>query len=89
VRAAEDELTAEALSALRRRAAEIAEQLHLSVVGYRDLTVGNAEPGGPPLPRFAATSAAAMAVPTPTGAAGKATVRITINAAALLAPKAP
>ena len=88
VRGAEDELTAAALSALGRRAAEIAQQLHLTVTGYRDLTVGNAEPGGPPTPRFAAVGAA-MAAPAPVGAAGKATVRVTVNAEILLAAQGP
>ena len=55
VRGAEEDSTAEALAALDRRAAAIAERLHLSVRGYRDLKVGNAdEPGTRPMPRTGA-----------------------------------
>src|SRR5271168_2449246 len=60
VRGAEEDLTAEALAALDRRAASIADRMHLNLLRYRDLHVGNAETGGRPVPRFAA---AAMAVP--------------------------
>ena len=43
VRGAEEDLTAEALAALDRRAASIAGNMHLAVLRYRDLHVGNAE----------------------------------------------
>ena len=87
MRGAEDDLTAEALSALERRAAAIAQHLHQAVLGYRDLTVGNAETGEGPMPRFAAAAVAAM--PTPVAAPGEATVRVTVSAEILLAPKQP
>ena len=45
VRGAEEDLTAEALAALDRRAASIADRMHLNVLRYRDLHVGNAETG--------------------------------------------
>jgi len=77
VHAAEQTLTAEALAGLGRRAASIAGNLHLSVLGYRDLRVGNAETGEPPTPRFAAM---AMAMPAPVGAPGQAVVRVTVSA---------
>ena len=86
LRGAEDRLTAEALAALQRRAAAIAQQLHLSVVGYRDLTVGNAGTEGGPRPLFAAQAAT---MPAPVGAAGEAAVGVTVNADILLAPKPP
>jgi uncharacterized protein len=85
VRGAEDALTAEALAGLRRRAAAIAQQLHLTVVGYRDLTVGNAETEGGPRPLFA-MQAKAAAMPAPVGAAGEATATVTVSAELLLAP---
>ena len=84
VRGAEEDLTAEALAALDRRAASIAGRMHLTVVGYRDLHVGNAETeGGRPIPRFAAMAAAPVAEP------GQATIRVTIEAELQLAPPRP
>ena len=81
VRGAEEDLTAEALAALDRRAASIAEHMHLTVLQYRDLRVGNAETGGRPAPRFAA---AAMAAPV--AEPGEATIRVTIEAELVLVP---
>jgi len=81
VRGAEEDLTAEALAALDRRAASIAEHMHLTVLQYRDLHVGNAETGGRPVPRFAA---AAMAAPV--AEPGEATIRVTIEAELVLVP---
>jgi len=84
VRGAEEDLTAEALAALDRRAGSIADRMHLAVLGYRDLHVGNAETAGRPVPRFAA---AAMAAPV--AEPGEATIRVTIEAELLLAPQRP
>src|SRR6516162_5297013 len=70
VRGAEEDLTAEALAALDRRAASIAD---------RDLHVGNAETGGRAVPRFAATAMAA-----PVAEPGEAMIRVTIEAELLL-----
>src|SRR5215469_17202714 len=56
-RGAEEDLTAEALAALDHRAASIADHMHLAVLRYRDLRVGNAETTGPPAPRLAAIAA--------------------------------
>src|SRR5215469_7791183 len=53
VQAAQDELTAEAIAALDRRATSIAGNMHLTVLRYRDLHVGNAETADRPVPRFA------------------------------------
>lgn len=85
VRGAGDDLTAEALAALDHRAAAIAEQMHLSVLRYRDLRIGNAESGGPPVPRFAAMAAA----PSPVAEPGEAKIRVTIEAELLLVPPRP
>lgn len=86
VRGAEDDLTVDALSALDRRAAAIARQLHLSVLRYSELHVGNAQSSGPPPPRFAAMAAAPRAVPAPVAAPGETTVSVTVTAAVLLGP---
>jgi len=84
VRGAEEDLTAEALAALDHRAASIADRMHLAVVRFRDVRVGNAETGGGPVPRLAA-----MAMAAPVAEPGEATVRVTIEAELLLAPPRP
>jgi uncharacterized protein len=84
VRGAEEDLTAEALAALDHRAALIAEQMHLSVLRFRDLRVGNAESGGPPVPRFAA-----MAAPAPVAEPGESKIRVSVEAELLLVPPRP
>jgi predicted secreted protein len=84
VRGAEEDLTAEALAELDHRAALIADRMHLAVVRFRDVRVGNAETGGRPVPRFAA-----MAMGAPVAEPGEATVRVTIEAELLLAPPRP
>lgn len=84
LRGAEDELTNEALAALDKRAASVAQQLHLSVLGYRDLTVGNAQTAGQPMPRFGPMEARAAPMPAPVAAPGEATVSVTVNADILL-----
>jgi len=84
VRGAEEDLTSEALAALGHRAASVAEQMHLSVLRYRDLHVGNAETGGSPVPRFAA-----MAAPAPVAEPGESKIRVTIEAELLLIPPRP
>ena len=81
VRGAEEDLTAEALAALAQRAALIAERVHLSVLRYRDLRVGNAETGGGPVPRFAA-----MAMAAPVSQPGEAAIRVKVSADVLLGP---
>jgi len=81
VRGAEEDLTAEALAGLDHRAASVAERMHLSVVRYRDLRVGNAETGGGPTPRFAA-----MAMAAPVGEPGRAVIRVMVSAELLLGP---
>ena len=81
VRGAEEDLTSEALVALGHRAASVAEQMHLSVLRYRDLHVGNAETGGSPVPRFAA-----MAAPAPVAEPGESKIRVNVEAELLLIP---
>jgi predicted secreted protein len=84
VRGADEDLTAEALAGLDRRAASIAEHMHLTVLRYRDLHVGNAETEGRPVPRFAT---AAMAAPV--AEPGEATIRVTVEAELLLGAPRP
>jgi predicted secreted protein len=84
VRGAEEDLTAEALAALGQRASSIADRVHLSVLRYRDLRVGNAETGGGPAPRFAAT-----AMMAPVAQPGEAVIRVTVAAELLLGPPHP
>lgn len=90
VGSAEDTLTAEALAGLAKRAETIAGDLHLTVLGYRDLNVSNAQTPGPQ-PRFMAAPgmAAAAPMPPPVAAPGEATVRVTVSAQILLGPKQP
>ena len=85
VRGAEEDLTAAALAGLGERAAAIADRLHLAVLGYRDLRVGNAETSSPPMPRFAA----AMAMAAPVAQPGEAAIRVTVSADVLLGPPSP
>jgi uncharacterized protein len=90
LKGAEDALTEEALSGLDARAASIAQHLHLSMLGYRNLDVGNAQTQGAPMPRFAALAAGAVAgMPLPVAAPGEATVSVTVNADILLGQKQP
>jgi predicted secreted protein len=84
VRGAEEDLTAEALAALDRRAASIADRMHLAVLRYRDLHVGNAETEGRQVPRFAAAALAA-----PVAEPGEAVIRVTIEAELLLGLQRP
>lgn len=81
VRGAEEDLTAEALAGLAQRASSIADRVHLSVLRYRDLRVGNAETGTQPMPRFAA-----MAMAAPVAQPGEAVIRLTVSADVLLGP---
>ncbi|HYZ43022.1 MAG TPA: SIMPL domain-containing protein [Stellaceae bacterium] len=79
LRGAEDDLTAEALAELGHRAATIADQMHLTVLRYRELRIGNAETGGRPVPRIAAMAAAA-----PVAEPGEAVIRVTVEGDILL-----
>ena len=87
VRSAQDDLTAEALAALDRRAASIAAATHLAVLRYRDLRVGNAETEGRPVPRFGGAAMAAGAPPV--AEPGEAVVRVTVEAELLLGSSRP
>jgi predicted secreted protein len=86
LRGTEQNLTAEALAALGRRAAAIADRLHLAVLRYRELTVGNAEAGPRPI-LLGATAARAMAAPV--AAPGTDRIRLTVSADLMLGPRRP
>jgi uncharacterized protein len=81
VRGAEEDLTAEALTELDHRAISVADHMHLAVLRYRDLHVGNAETGARPTPRFAG-----MAMAAPVAEPGEAVIRVTVAAELLLGP---
>lgn len=87
LRGTQEDLTAEALAALDRRAAAIADRLHLRVLHYRNLTVGNAESGPPPM--MLQATAAMKAMPAPVAAPGRTQIRLTITASVLLGPPHP
>jgi predicted secreted protein len=84
-RAAQDELTSEALKRLGERAERIAADLHLSFLSYRDVRVGNVGCDRP-IPIRAMTMAAAAAGPAPVAEAGDATVQISVDADIVLGP---
>jgi uncharacterized protein len=85
-KAAEDELTEEALKRLRERAERVAAGLGLGVQRLRDLRVGNVDSGRMPIPMMAQGMAAAKAAPPAVAEAGEATVQVTVEAEVLLAP---
>ncbi len=84
-RAVEDELTNEALSRLRDRAARIAGALGMGVERLRDVQVGNAD-GTAPVP-YQIRARAVAAAPPPVAEPGDAVVSVSISAEVLLAPR--
>jgi len=84
-RAAQDELTNEALNRLRERSERIAMELHLSFQRYRDIKVGNVG-GDRPIPIRAMTMASAAAPAPPVGEAGDTVVQVSVDADVVLAP---
>jgi uncharacterized protein len=87
LRGTQEDLTAEALAGLAARAASIADRMHLAVLGYRDLRVGNAESGDGLRPMLRMASPAAM--PAPVAAPGETTIRLSVEAELLLGPLHP
>jgi predicted secreted protein len=87
-RGAQDDLTAEALKQLRDRIERVAADLQMELVRLRDLRVGNAEGEERPVFRAAvlAGAAAPTPMPPPSGEPGETTVRVTVEADALLGP---
>lgn len=88
LKAAQRELTTEALTALRQRASEVAGDLGMQVDRYRQVDVGNAQESsdGPSRPFAAAQSAAGAASP-PVAEAGEVTVILSVQADIVLATR--
>jgi len=86
LRAAQSELTAQALSGLRERAGEIAADMNKSVAEYKDVTVGDATEGfdarRPVMFAKGAMAAAPMAPPEAEG--GDSTISLTVQAEVIL-----
>lgn len=86
LRAAQSELTAQALSALRDRANEIAADLGMSVAQYKDVTAGNATEGfegrRPMMMAKALSAPPAMAPPEAEG--GDSTITLSVQAEVVL-----
>src|SRR5260370_3790194 len=74
-RAAQDELTSEALKRLDERAERVAADLHLAVLRYRDIRVGNVG-GDRPMPRAMLMGSAAAGAAAPAAEAGGAPVQV-------------
>lgn len=86
-RAAEDELTTEAIRRLRERVERVAATMNLQVRHIRDLRVGQAGGGQGPRPMMMRAEAAAAAAP-PVAEPGETTVRVSVDAEAVLIPRA-
>jgi predicted secreted protein len=82
-RTAQDELTSEALKRLGERAERVAADLHLSVLRYRDVRVGNVG-GDRPMPMRARMMETAASTAPPVAEAGDATVQVTVDAEIVL-----
>lgn len=89
LRAAQSELTAQALSGLRDRAGEVAADLGMSVAQYKEITVGNAGEGFEirrPMMAKAAMEPGAPIAP-PDAEAGESTISLTVQAEVILTDK--
>lgn len=88
-RAAEDELTTEALQRLRIRAERAAEALGLRVMGYKSVRLGavGGEPPARPAMMMRAAAAMADSAPPPSAEPGRTPVRVSVEADVLLGPK--
>ncbi|MBM3536497.1 MAG: DUF541 domain-containing protein [Alphaproteobacteria bacterium] len=84
-RAAEDELTAEAIRRLRERIERVAATMGQQVRHIRDLRIGQA--GGGPGPRPMMMRAEAAGAAPPAAEPGETTVRVSVDAEAVLAPR--
>jgi predicted secreted protein len=85
-RAAEDELTAEALKRLRERAARVAAAMALNIRNIRDVRVGQVGGQMPPRPMMTRAEAAGSAA-HPVAEAGETAVRATVDAEVVLVPR--
>jgi uncharacterized protein len=85
-RAAEDELTAEAIRRLRERTDRVATTMGLQVRNIRDLRVGQAGGGSGPRPMMMRAEAAGGPAP-PVAEPGETTVRVSVDAEVVLAAR--
>jgi len=91
LRAAQSDLTAQALSSLRDRANEVAADLGMSVAQYKDVMVGNASEGFEgrrPMMMMAKAASAPLAVAPPEAEGGDSTITLTVQAEVILSDKA-
>lgn len=89
-RAAEDELTTEALQRLRARAERAADALGLRVTGFKAVRLGTVDGEPPPRPATTMRASPAMAAdsaPAPGAEPGRTLVRVSAEADVLLGPK--
>jgi predicted secreted protein len=89
LRAAQTELTNQALSALRDRAGEVAANFGMSIAQYKDVTIGNANEGfdvrRPVMAMAKSIAAAPMAAPEAEG--GDSTITLSVQAEVILTDK--
>ncbi len=74
-----------ALKRLSERAERIAADLHLEILRYRDIRVGNVG-GDRPMPRAMLMGSAAAGAAAPAAEAGDATVQVSVDADVILGP---
>ncbi len=88
LRAVEDQLTAQALVALRVRADRIAADMKMTVMRFSSIEIGNATSQEfRPMPMFArAASVSESSTPAPVAESGQGIVSLTIQARAIMAP---
>jgi predicted secreted protein len=85
-RAAQDDLTAEALRRLRQRAERIAADLQMTVLRLRSIRVGNVGGDQPQYPVQMRAMAAPGKLPEPVAEGGDARVQVAVEADVLLTP---
>jgi len=87
LRAQQQVLTDEALTALTSRAAQVAASLHLKVSGIKSLNVGNVtQPGGPRPFVMARVMAGAAPAPPPAATPGDSSISVTVTGEFTLVP---
>jgi predicted secreted protein len=86
-RAAREEASRLALDGLRRRAAAVAEQLGLVLVGLKEVRIDVPERMARPMPMAMAARAASPAAPPPVAVAEDVVVQASVQAVAVLRPR--
>lgn len=88
MKAAEDELTTEALQRLKERVERVAKDMGLVLRNFRELRVGNVSGGHPP-PRPMLMSAMAREAAPPAAEPGEATLTVAVSAEIVLSRNPP